>query len=160
MKVRFSTAPQRSLLCGRLDYFCFWKPTHKRSHNQLIRTRIIRLTVRTRKLTGEDQRLVSEGKDVVRSSNCQLVGRVGWGGGLVTTNFQLLLLSLNLLKSKIPITVGGGSVMTNFQKVNFKFSESSPGLKFPFPGRGGGGGRVGDKWNVWYLVLTSSVNLG
>ena len=33
----------------------------------------------------------------------------GWGGdGLVETNFQLLMLSPNLLKSKIPMSVWGG----------------------------------------------------
>ena len=46
------------------------------------------------------------------------------GRGLVETNFQLLMLSLNLLKSKFPIFrggggggggVGGGLVETNFQ---------------------------------------------
>ena len=40
----------------------------------------------------------------------------GWGGGLMETNFQLLILSSNLLKSKIPmLRVGGGLVKTNFQ---------------------------------------------
>ena len=32
----------------------------------------------------------------------------GGGGGLVETNFQLLMLSSNLLKSKIPMWGGGG----------------------------------------------------
>ena len=34
------------------------------------------------------------------------------GGGLMKTNFQLLLLRPNLLKSKIPIFVGGGLMET------------------------------------------------
>ena len=33
---------------------------------------------------------------------------LGGGGGLMETNFQLLLLSLNLLKSKIPMSGWGG----------------------------------------------------
>ena len=38
------------------------------------------------------------------------------GGGLVKTNFQLLMLSSNLLKSNITmLRLGGGLVETNFQ---------------------------------------------
>ena len=41
---------------------------------------------------------------------------VQWGGEFVETNFQLLMLSSNLLKSKIPMAGGGGGVGgTNFQ---------------------------------------------
>ena len=39
----------------------------------------------------------------------------GGGGWLVETNFQLLMLSSNLLKSKIPMLRVGGLVETNFQ---------------------------------------------
>ena len=64
-------------------------------------------------------------------------------GGLMETNFQLLMLSSNLLKSKIPMSSGGGGEGVHgnqFQKVNFKFSKSSPELKFPFLGGVGVGG--------------------
>ena len=51
-----------------------------------------------------------------------------------------------MLKSQIPISVGGGgggvgggSWWKQFPKVNFKLSKSSPKLKFPFSGEGGGG---------------------
>ena len=54
----------------------------------------------------------------------------GWGR-LVETNFQLLMLSPNFLKSKILMS-GGGACGNQFPKVNFKFSKSSPELKFPF----------------------------
>ena len=38
----------------------------------------------------------------------------GWGEGLMETNFQLLMLSSNLLKSKIPmLRVGGGRGLWN-----------------------------------------------
>ena len=47
----------------------------------------------------------------IKSSHFQ-----GGGGGFVETNFQLLMLSPNLLKSKVPILEGGGGfVETNFQ---------------------------------------------
>ena len=48
------------------------------------------------------QRLVSTGS---KSSKSQIQWDGGGGGG-VMTNFQLLLLSLNLLKSQSPIMVG------------------------------------------------------
>ena len=38
-----------------------------------------------------------------------------WVGRLVETNFQLLMLSSNLLKSKIPMSSEGGLMETNFQ---------------------------------------------
>ena len=85
----------------------------------------------------EGQRLVSEGSDLVRGSNCHWGGGRGGGGwevsdnqfptfvaesksakipkshygggkGLATTNFQLLLLSANLLKFQSSISWGGG----------------------------------------------------
>ena len=49
--------------------------------------------------------------------------RVGWEGGLVETNFQLLMLCPNLLKSQIPMSmmglggrgeVGGGKQFPTF----------------------------------------------
>ena len=41
--------------------------------------------------------------------------QVRWGrGGFVETNFQLLMLSPNLLKSKIPMCSGGGGVEPTF----------------------------------------------
>ena len=45
---------------------------------------------------------------------------------------------------KIPKShYGRGVGIGQFSKVNFKFSKSSPELKFPFPGgRGGGGERL------------------
>ena len=45
-------------------------------------------------------------------------GEGGGGGWLVETNFQLLMLGPNLLKSQIPMSGwggGGGGVETNFQ---------------------------------------------
>ena len=39
---------------------------------------------------------------------------LGGGGGLMETNFQLLMPSPNLLKSKVPIFGRGGFVETNF----------------------------------------------
>ena len=59
-----------------------------------------------------------------------------WGGGLVETNFQLLMLSSNLLKSQIPMFRWGRVSGNQFPKVNFKFSKSSPELKFSFWGGG------------------------
>ena len=66
-----------------------------------------------------------------------------------------LMLSSNLLKSKIPMlrVGGGGEARENqFPKVYFKFSKYSPELKFPFSG-----GRGGGSWN---LVLLPSMHLG
>ena len=69
-------------------------------------------------------------------------GLVGW---LVETNFQLLMLSSNLLKSKITMLRGGwfgggGLVKTNFQLLML----SSNLLKSKIPMlRLGGWGRVG-----------------
>ena len=37
----------------------------------------------------------------------------GWEGGFMETNFQLLMLSSNLLKSKIPMSRRGGGVWWN-----------------------------------------------
>ena len=54
------------------------------------------------------------------------------------TNFQLLMLSPNLLKSKVPIFLGGGRGFggTNFQLLML----SSNLLKSKIPMSGGGGG--------------------
>ena len=74
----------------------------------------------------------------------------GWG---LATNFQLLMLSPNLLRSQISYIVGEG-LATNFQLSKFpiwcgdggktnasaKFMNLSPHLKFLFR-RGGGGGQ-------------------
>ena len=46
------------------------------------------------------------------------------GGRSVMTNFQLLMLSPNLLKSQRTIMVEGGVGDGQFSKVNFKFSKS------------------------------------
>ena len=57
----------------------------------------------------------------------------------VKTDFQLLMLSSNLLKSKIPMSGeegGGGFMETNFQLLML----SSNLLKFKIPMSGGGGG--------------------
>ena len=60
--------------------------------------------------------------------------RVEGGGGESSWN---LMVSSNLLKSKIPmLRVGVGAHGNQFLKVNFKFSKSSPELKFPFSGGG------------------------
>ena len=104
---------------------------------------------RTRKLTAEGQKLVSEGCDLVISPNCHFwSGRAGnqlstfdaepksakisnslyseGVGGRLGPNFQILMLSPNLLKSQIPFTVGGGGrrgrAGTQLSKVNFKLS--------------------------------------
>ena len=95
----------------------------------------------TRKLTAEGQRLVSEGSDILKcplKSQIPILGEGGGGargnqfptfdaesrfakiqnsnvrgegGGLVETNVQLLMLSSNLLKSKIPMCGGGWGVL-------------------------------------------------
>ena len=68
-----------------------------------------------------------------------------FGGGVGRTNLQLLMLSSNLLKSKIPISGGGegagGVGGTNFQLLML----SSNLLKSKIPISGGGGG--GGWWN-------------
>ena len=56
------------------------------------------------------------------------------GGGLVTTNFQLLMLSPNLLKSQIPY--GGGGVMTNFQLDAESKSAKIPNSLYGWGGEG------------------------
>ena len=61
------------------------------------------------------------------------------------TNFQHLMLSPKMLKSQNPISGGGvggvgGWVVDQLSRVNFKLSNLSPELKFPFPGVGVGGG--------------------
>ena len=70
--------------------------------------------------------------------------QVGGGGGLMEINFQLLMQSPNLLKSKIPMCTrkgggGGGAHGNHIPKVNFKFYKSSPKMKFSFCVWGGGG---------------------
>ena len=61
----------------------------------------------------------------------------GGGGGVGGTNFQLLMLSSNLLKSKIPMSGAGGGVGgSNFQLLML----SSNLLKSKIPMSGGRGG--------------------
>ena len=91
------------------------------------------------------------------------MGRRGGGRALMETNFQLLLLSPNLLKSKVPIFGGGGGgargnqfptfvAESKFAKIqrgggdgtNFQLLMLSPNLlksKVPIFGGGGGGSR-------------------
>ena len=75
------------------------------------------------------------------------MSRVG-GGGVVETNFQLLMLSPNLLKSQIPMSrMGEGKwvVETSFQLLML-----SPNLlKFPIPMS-----RVG--WEGWWEPISKS----
>ena len=70
-------------------------------------------------------------------SQITISGVGGWGG----VGGQLLMLIPEMLKSQIPISgMGGMGVSRNqFPKVNFKFSKSSPELKFPFEWGWGGG---------------------
>ena len=49
-----------------------------------------------------------------------LVG-VGWGGGVVKSNFQFLMPSPNLLKSQSPFSGGGGGGKSNFQFLMLSF---------------------------------------
>ena len=66
----------------------------------------------------------------------------GWEGGLVETNFQLLMLSSNLLKSKIPMLMGGGGLVeTNFELL--MLSSNLLKSKIPMLRVGGWGGGVG-----------------
>ena len=75
------------------------------------------------------------------------------GGGLVETNFQILMLSSNSLESQIPMSSGveGGGLGgrrfggNQFPKVNLNFSKSSPEVKFPLCGGGGGGSQLKQK---------------
>ena len=56
-------------------------------------------------------------------------------GGLMETNFQLLMLSSNLLKSKIPMLRVGS--LKPISKSQLQIFKSNPELKFPFcRGRG------------------------
>ena len=76
------------------------------------------MTTKTRILTVEGQRLVSEGsyllKDPLKSKILMSIDGGGGEGGLAETNFQLLMLSPNLLKSQIPMSgEGGGEVGGN-----------------------------------------------
>ena len=64
--------------------------------------------IKTRKLTTEGQRLVSEASNLLESPNCQFLFEE------VRSNLQLLMLSPNLLKSQSPIN-GEGGVGSNFQ---------------------------------------------
>ena len=89
--------------------------------------------MKTRKLTAEGQRLVSKGSNLARRPNCHF----GRGGGLVRTNFQLLMLHPNLLKSQNPITVGEGEGVGDDQFPTFD-AESKSAKKSHY------GGRVGD----------------
>ena len=62
----------------------------------------------------------------------------------MTTNFQLLMLSPNLLRSQIPYMVGGGGgfMMTNFQLLSAE--SKSADIPNSVYGGGGGGGGVHD----------------
>ena len=94
-----------------------------------------------------------------------LYGVRGGGRGL-GPNFQLLMLSPNLLKSQIPFMVGwgwlGGGMAPNFHLLML----SANLLKLQIPFMVGGGWRVGAgdstsaQWNTWNLVLPPSVHLG
>ena len=65
-----------------------------------------------------------------------------YGGGKGTgPNFQLLLLSPNLLKSKILITVGWGVGESSGSYFSPNFSNMSPRLNFYYFGGGEGRGR-------------------
>ena len=73
-------------------------------------------------------------------SKCAKITKFHFGeGGLVTTIFQLLIMSPNVLKSQSPIPGGRGAGVgaNKLSKVNFKLSSLSPKLKFPFLGEGG-----------------------
>ena len=101
--------------------------------------------LQTRILTSDCQRLVSEGPWVnIHPPKASPLG----GRGFVTANFQLLMLSPNLLKFQCPYAAwvgeeGGGLVTANFQLLML-----SPNLlksQIPYAAGGGGGGRgVGD----------------
>ena len=86
-----------------------------------------------------------------------LVG--GWGKEELGPNFQLLMLSPNLLKSQIPSLVVGGGGRTQLSKVNFKHSNLSSMLKFSISGMGLVTPLV-EQWNAWNLVLPQSIHLG
>ena len=77
-------------------------------------------------------------------------GGGGESGGVCGTNFQLLMLSSNLLKSKIPFLGGGVGVDgTNFQLL--MLSSNLLKSKFPFLG-----GVVGGT-NFQHLMLSSNL---
>ena len=66
------------------------------------------------------------------------------------TNFQLLILSSNLLKSQIPMSGGGGWVLV---ETNFQLLMLSPNLlKFQIPMSGGGGGVGGNQFPTFGAV--------
>ena len=82
----------------------------------------------------------------------------GGGGGrrLVETNFQLFMLSANLLKSEIPMSGGGGGLVeTNFQKSTSNFL--SPVLNCNFHW-GGGGGWQSTSTKVYFKIQILSWN--
>ena len=56
------------------------------------------------------------------------------------TNFQLLMLSPNLLKSQSPITVGGGGGVSDNQFPTFDAESKSAQIPKSHYGGGGGGG--------------------
>ena len=76
-----------------------------------------------------------------------------WGGGgrvVGGTNFQLLMLSSNLLKSKIPMSSGGGNQLSTFD-AEFKFAK----IQNSYVQWGGGGGAV--ETNFQLLILSSNL---
>ena len=72
------------------------------------------------------------------------------GRGVGGTNFQLLMLSSNLLKSKFPMSGRGGGWWNQLSTFDaeFKFAKIQ---NFLFSG-GGAGGRGGEGW--WNQLLT------
>ena len=88
---------------------------------------------------------------VPKSKNSHVQG----GGRAGGTNFQLLILSSYLLKSKIPMSSWGGGVGgTNFQLL--MLSSNLLKSKIPMSGGGGGGRQVGGT-NFQILMLSSNL---
>ena len=92
-------------------------------------------------------------------------GGGGRGWGLVETNFQLLMLSPNLLKSQIPMSVcvcgGGGGRVKGVGGNQFLLLVLSPNLlksQIPMPhGGGGGGGGMSVETNFQLLILNPNL---
>ena len=76
----------------------------------------------------------------------------GGGGGVSGTNFQLLILSLNLLKSKIPCVSWGGGGVRN-QLPTFDPESKSPKIQNSLCQLGGGGGGSGTNFQLLILSL-------
>ena len=114
-------------------------------------------------LTAEGQRLVSEGSYLLKGPLSTESRNVKFQIPIFTGEWvgsQLLMLSSEMLKSKIPIFaggVGGVGVSSQLSEVNFKISKSSPELKFPFLQVGVG---EGGTWSAWNVVLPPSMHLG